>query len=162
MNSNKIILCFLLLQLWTSCKTKPAVTEDDKIFHAGPVDDGFGVIYWGLYNDYKYQFCDGNFMNPGCYTGFYSLSGDTITLKELKHHDGISTNRFLVRRYKNMDSTYWQWKYPEHKDDWRRMQDRDTGIGSSGDIFPLDSKGKIVYNRNNYFLIRFDKIENVH
>ena len=82
----------LLLLLWTSCKTRPKVKEEDKIFHAGPVQSGFGGIFFGLYKDNKYQFCDGDFMDPGCYTGFYTLSRDTIILEDLKRHKGIPTN----------------------------------------------------------------------
>src|SRR5687768_207910 len=149
---------YFLLGMLTSCQ--PKVREEDKIFHAGPVHSGFGVIYFGLYKGNKYQFCDGDFMDPGCYTGYYSLSGDTVTLLDLKQHDGVPTNRFLIRRYHSLDSSYWQWKYPEEKGSWRGMRDKDTSAGSSGDIFPLETTGEIVHDKANYFLIRLDVIEN--
>jgi hypothetical protein len=104
--------------------------------------------------------CDGGFMQPGCYTGDYALSGDTIILYKIKKHDGVPSNRFIIRRYKNMDSSYWQWKYPDQKDEWESMRHSDSLRGSTGDIFPLTTNGEIVFNRDNYFLIRYDKLNN--
>lgn len=155
-----IILTFSILFLLASCKTEIKVDEKDKIFHAGPVNSGFGGIYWGLFRDNKYQFCDGDFMDHGCYTGIYSLSGDTVILHDLKKHEGIPTNKFLIRRYSDMDSSYWAWKYPEHKSDWQNMRRSDSAIGSTGDVFPLTSKGDILFDKNNYFLIRLDSLTN--
>ena len=153
-----IIIFFSLI--WIACHAQVIVKEEEKIFHAGPVNSGFGGIYFGLYKENKYQFCDGDFMDAGCYTGNYNLSGDTIILYELKRHEGIPTNKFIIRRYKDTDSSYWQWKYPEHKDQWEIMRHRDSSIGSTGDVFPLGLNGQIVFERNNYFLIRFDEIKN--
>jgi hypothetical protein len=157
MHTTKIsiaVLVFAFLSL-ASCKR---LREEDKIFHAGPVESGVGVIYFGLYKENKYQFCDGDFMDPGCYTGDYSLSGDTITLYDLRNHTGIPTNRFLVRRYKEMDSTYWQWKYPDYKGNWQQMRQSDLLRGAEGDIFPLDNKREAVLSKYRYFLIRYDKL----
>src|SRR4051794_25595657 len=69
------LLAFAFLSL-VSCKhfgKQIKLREEDQIFHAGPVESGFGVIFFGLYKEDKYEFCDGNFMDPGCYTGGYSL-----------------------------------------------------------------------------------------
>lgn len=159
MASIKSFLFVLLCPLLTACKPKIKVKEEDKIFHAGPAASGFGVIFFGLYKDNKYEFCDGDFMDPGCYTGIYNLSGDTITLYELKKHNGIPTNKFLIRRYSEMDSSYWQWKYPNHKNDWESMRHHDLIIGSTGDVFPLDHNGKIINEQYNYFLIRLDSLK---
>jgi hypothetical protein len=155
-----IILVVSILSALTSCKTEIKVDEKDKIFHGGPVHSGFGVIYWGLYKDNKYQFCDGDFMDYGCYTGLYSISGDTVTLHDLKKHNGIPTNKFIVRRYSDMDSSYWAWKYPNNKTDWKTLRHNDSLIGSTGDVFPLDENGKIKLERDNYFLIRHDSLKN--
>jgi hypothetical protein len=146
--------------IWTSCKTQIKVKEEDKIFHAGPVNSGFGGIFFALFKDNKYEFCDGNFMDAGCYTGLYNLSGDTIILIDLRKHNGIPTNKLIIRRYSEMDSTYWIWKYPENKTNWQSMRNNDSSIGSTGDIFPLDKMNKIKYDRNNYFLIRLDSLQN--
>lgn len=153
-----IIILLSVLSACTACKKRVIVKEEDKIFHAGPVNSGFGGIFFGLYKDNKYQFCDGDFMDPGCYTGYYGLSGDTIMLFELKKHTGIPANKFVIRRYKEMDSSYWQWKYADHKNDWENMRDGDLINSATGDIFPLNQRDEIVFDRNNYFLIRFDQL----
>ncbi len=155
-----IKLVLSILFLLTSCKTEIKVDEKDKIFHAGPVNSGFGVIYWGLYKDNKYQFCDGDFMDYGCYTGLYSLSGDTVLLHDLKKHRGIPTNKFIIRRYNDMDSSYWAWKYPDNKTDWKTLRFNDSLIGSTGNVFPLDENNKIKLEKDNYFLIRHDSLKN--
>lgn len=90
----------------------------------------------------------------------YDLSGDTIILHELKKHDGIPTNKFIIRRYSDMDNNYWIWKYPDHKTDWQSMRHQDSSIGSTGDVFPLDEMNKIKFDRNNYFLFRHDSLKN--
>jgi hypothetical protein len=153
------IIFLLAITLSTACRIRVKVKEEDKLFHAGPVTSGFGGIFFGLYKNNKYQFCDGNFMDPGCYTGDYSLAGDTIILYDLKKHTGIPSNRFIIRRYRDMDSSYWQWKYPDHKDEWESMRQQDSLSGTTGDIFPLNQKGDIVFDRNNYFIIRLDKLK---
>ncbi|MDI3322179.1 hypothetical protein [Pinibacter soli] len=160
MITNKTLLFVVFAFLLVYCRTQIKVDEKDKIFHAGPVNSGFGVIYFGLYKGNKYQFCDGDFMDPGCYTGNYDLSGDTIIMHDLRKHHGIQTNKFLIRRYSSMDSSYWQGKYPDHKDEWQNMRQRDLANGATGDIVPLNSNGNIVFDKDNYFLIRFDQIKN--
>jgi hypothetical protein len=153
-------LCLVCLTsiLFTCCGPSITVKEEDKILHAGPAESGLAVMYFGLYKNNKYQFCDGDFMDPGCYTGIYTLTGDTITLQGLRKYEGIPGNRFLIRRYKDMDSSYWQWKYPDQKSDWQERYNRDTSMGATGDIFPLNKEDKIVFEKDNYFLIRFDKL----
>jgi len=153
----KTLLTALIL---SGCKAKIKENEKDKIFHAGPVNSGFGGIFFGLYKDNKYEFCDGDFMDAGCYTGLYNLSGDTIILHDLKKHNGIPTNKFIIRRYSDMDSSYWLWKYPDQKMDWQSMRHQDSSIGSTGDVFPLDEMNKIKIDRNNYFVIRLDSLKN--
>ena len=143
---------------WLIYKWYDEPNERDKVFHAGPAESGLGVIYFGLYNDGRYQFCDGDFMDPGCYTGEYQLSGDTITLLDLKKHNGLVTNRFLICRYAQMDSTYWFWKNPEIAGLRNGFPNQDTVAGATGDIWPLDSLGKPILSTSNYWVIRFDKL----
>ncbi len=157
----KFFINFLLTAvILTSCKAQIKVNEKDKIFHAGPVNSGLGGIYFGLFKGNKYEFCDGDFMDAGCYAGLYNLSGDTIILHDLRKHKGIPTNKFLIRRYTDMDSSYWAWKYPEQKIDWQILRQNDSLIGSTGDVFPLDEMNNIKFDRNNYFLIRADSLKN--
>lgn len=156
-----ITFVLLISLALTACKSEITVDEKDKIFHAGPsgVSDGWdGGIFFGLYKDNKYEFCDGDFMDAGCYTGLYSISGDTIFLQDIKKHSGIPTNRFVIRRYSDMDSSYWKWKYPESKFDWKTLRHSDSIAGSTGDVFPLSEHNKI--KRDNYFLIRCDSLKN--
>lgn len=157
-----IALVLSFLSLLISCNQEIKVDEKDKIFHAGPVESGFGVIYWELYTKNRYQFCDGDFMDIGCYTGLYTLSGDTVILHDLKKHNGIPTNRFLIQRYSDMDSSYWAWKYPNEHTDWKELRRDDSIIGSTGDVFPLDDHNQIKLDKDNYFLIRFDSLKNNH
>lgn len=157
MKSEGFKLIYIIFLILSSCNR---VNEKDKIFHAGPSRSGFGVIYFGLYNNNRYQFCDGDFMDPGCYTGKYSLSGDTIILDNLKIHKGIPSNRLLIRRYAEMDSTYWQWKYPDYADKWQDMKKSNLMQGAEGDVLTLDNNGRIAFDPDNYFLIRFDKLKN--
>lgn len=161
MTSHKIHISifFAVITISTACQSKSQVKEEDKIFHAGPVNSGFGVIYFGLYKDNKYQFCDGDFMDAGCYSGNYSLSGDTIILYKLRKHSAIPSNRFLIRRYGDMDSTYWQWKYPNSKYDWQGRRQSDLMRGADGDVLHLNQKGEIVLEKDNYFLIRLDNLK---
>ncbi len=162
MTHHTIISTILITIILTSCKTEITVDKKDKIFHAGPAgaNDGWdGGIYFGLFKDNKYEFCDGDFMDPGCYTGFYTISYDTLILHELKIHEGIPTNRFIIRRYDKMDSSYWKWKCTGSKIDWRDLRHSDSLSGATGDIFPLDKKNKIKLEKNNYFLIRQDDLK---
>jgi hypothetical protein len=152
----KITANILFILFFTSCTH---LNEEDKVLHASLVEGGIGSgIYFGLYKGNKYQFCDGDFLDHGCYTGEYNLSGDTITLYNLKQHIGIPSNRFLICRYDKLDSIYWQWKYPSLKNDWREMRKSDSLSGAEGDILPLNKKGELVLSKDNYFLIRYDKL----
>jgi hypothetical protein len=161
MIANKIFPIIITLSfLLSDCRPQIEVNEKDKIFHAGPVNSGLGVIYFGLYKDHKYQFCDGTFMDAGCYTGEYDLSGDTIILHELNKHTGIPTNKFIIRRYADMDSNYWYQKYPDRENEWQDMRRGDLAKGATGDIVPLDSNGALVFDKDNYFLVRFDELKN--
>jgi len=154
-----LYLIFCSASLWISCEPKTQLKEEDKLFHAGPVISGLSGIYFALYKDGKYQFCDGDFMYPGCYTGNFVLSGDTITLIGLRKHSSIPSNKFLIRRYVDMDSIYWQWKYPNHKADWQSMHKSDTLRGASGDILPIGQNGEIVFETRNDFIIRLDELK---
>lgn len=141
---------------WLFVRRQQPPKEADKIFHAGPAESGLGVIYFGLYKDGRYQFCAGTFMDPGCYTGPFALSGDTMTLLELHKHEGLRTNRFLIRRYASADSTYWKWKTPVANGSGYSI---DTIPGATGDIWPLDSAGHPIHQGQNYWVIRYDRLQ---
>lgn len=133
----KFLACLLLAPTFLigSCQS---LREEDKIFHAGPPESGFGTTFFGLYKDNKYQFCEGDFMNSGCYIGDYTLSGDTLTLNALKKHRGIPSNRFIIYRFK----------------------EKDLMNGSEGRVFPLNQNNQVADSEKNYFLIRLDLLKN--
>ena len=128
------------------------------LFHAGTANSDVFGSYFSLYKGNRYQCCDDGYSTDKWYTGDYSLSGDTIVLNDLKKHHGIPSNRFLIRRYQTLDSNYWQWKYPNYKGNWQVLKHGDSLSGSTGDVLMLDEQGKIVFHKNNYFLIRMDKL----
>ena len=61
-----------------------------------------------------------------------------------------------------MDSTYWQWKYPNSKFGWKDLKVGDSLQGAEGDILLLNSNSKVVLDNDNCFLIRFDKLKNTY
>lgn len=141
MQVSKIYLFVLLsiFMLLCSCGGKETeVREADELFHAGPPESGFGATFFGLYKNNHYKFCEGDFMDPGCYTGDYTISSDTITLLQLKKHKGLLSNRFLIFRYK------------EH----------DRANGAEGKVLPLSQEGDVIDDGKNYFLIRLDSLKN--
>ena len=151
-----IIMLFQLLNL--SCKTN--LKESDKIFHAGPPMSGVGSTFFGLYRNNVYEFCEGDFLDPGCYTGKYSLIGDTVILHKLRKSIRFENNKFLVRRYAEMDSSYWKWKYPNSELSWQDMKWSDSARGSEGDVLEISKDGKILFDPNNSLIIRFDSLKN--
>ena len=130
---------FLLLTLISifSCEAKLDEAKLDKadiIFHAGSNVSGFSGTFFSLYKHNKYKFCDGDFMDPGCYTGDYILKGDTIILKKLKLSENVKSNRFIIYRYTKMDS-------------------------SEGDIFELDEYNNPKRDEPYYYVMRHDKLK---
>ncbi len=161
MTSNKKYLASLLFAFGTICPScQVEVNEDEKIFHAGPLYSDYSGAYFSLYKGNKYQFCDGDLVDSECYTGNYRLLNDTIVLHELAKLEGIPGNRFLIRHYSKMDSSYWQWKYPGSNEDWERMRHMDVMTGATGDVLPLNQQGEIVFDRVNYFVIRQNELKN--
>lgn len=140
------------------CDTYIKLKEEDKIFHAAPNMSGFGGTFFGLYKNNIYEFCDGDFMDQGCYMGEYELNGNILTLKKLKLNDRVKYNRFIIYRYSEQDSTYWQKKYPKSSSDWEQLKQSDKNSGSDGDIYQLDNEGNPVMDLTYYYVIRLDKL----
>ncbi|WP_295128093.1 hypothetical protein [uncultured Chitinophaga sp.] len=161
-SSSLYVLCSAFTVLLSTCWQKTSgLKEEEKTFHAGPPagQSGFGTTFFTLHKDGKYLFCQGDFMNPGCYTGDFILSGDTITLLGLRQHKNIPANKFLIIRYAQKDSSYWEWKYPDHKADWKSMYKSDRITDATGDVWPLEQNGKPVRDRKNHFIIRLDSLK---
>ena len=161
-SSSLFVLCSAFTVLLSTCwKKTSSAKEEEAIFHAGPTpaESGFGTKFFTLHSDGQYQFCEGDFIHPGCYTGDFILSGDTITLLGLRKHSAIPVNKFLIIRYAQQDSSYWKWKYAEQKGGWKSQYHSDTII-ATGDVWPLEQNGKLVSDRKNHFIIRLDSLNN--
>ena len=149
-------ICIILFL--ASCNSK--LDEKDKIFQAAPnMSDGIGGTFFSLYKNNKYQFCDGNFMDAGCYTGTYKLIGDTLTLIDLKLNDHVKSTRFIIYRFSELDSTYWKGKYSDPGLNWRDLKETDS-LNGFGDIYELDESNRPRINVNYWYVIRLDKLKN--
>jgi hypothetical protein len=152
-------LCFLfnltILFLIISCGSK--LNDKNKIFHAGPNESGIGATFFSLYKGNYYEFCDGDFMNPCCYSGNYRLNGDTLTLENLILNERVKNNRFIIYRFNEQDSSYWKNKYPESSD-WKYSKVSDSLRGFLGDIYELDEKNIPRKNVNYWYVIRLDEL----
>lgn len=153
------IALILMMSLLCGCDNNIELKAEDKIFHASPNMSGFGGTFFSLYKNNIYEFCDGDFMDPGCYTGEYELNGNILTLKNLQLNDHVKYKRFIIYRYAEQDSTYWQKKYPNSSYDWEQLKQGDINSGSEGDVYELDHNDKPVRDVPYYYVIRFDKIE---
>ncbi len=153
------ITLIFMMSFVCGCDANVELKEEDKIFHAGPNMSGFGGTFFGLYKNNIYQFCDGDFMNPGCYTGEYELNGNILTLKNLKLNGHEKYNRFIIYRYAEQDSSYWQKKYSNSPSNWEQSKQSDINSGSQGDIYELDNDGKPVKDVTYYYVIRLDKLK---
>jgi len=141
------------------CGTNIELKEEDKVFHAGPNMSGFGGTFFGLYKNNIYEFCDGDFMDPGCYTGEYELNGNILTLNDLKLNDHVKHIRFIIYRYAEQDSTYWLKKYPNSSSDWKQLRQSDLNSGSEGDVYELNNNDNPVTDVAYYYVIRLDKLK---
>lgn len=151
------IAILIILCISFSCSVE--LKEEDKIFHAAPSDSGFGTTFFSLYKNNKYEFCDGDFMDNGCYTGDYELKGDTLILHDLKLNDHVRSNRFIIYRFVEQDSSYWKKKYPKSNEDWKELRKSDSLSGNSGDIYELDKDNQPRTKVNYWYVIRFDELK---
>lgn len=149
----QIILIFLLF----SCQ-KYQQTKENEVFFAGPNESGFGGTFFTLYKDNSYKFCDGDFMNPSCYSGEYKIIGDTLIFENLKLNDHVKNNKFIIYRMSEQDSTYWKNKYPE-SDSWKESKESDSLRGFQGDVFELDNNNIPQTKVKYYYVIRLDKLK---
>ena len=154
----------------SSCSTfTDSHREEGKIFHAAPMSGGIGALYFGLYNNNKYQICNSGGLGQFCYSGEFKLSRDTLTLLALNKEIPLKSNKLLILRYTEQDSTYWEWKYSKQYKDfssdrklgrwiWRDFQGGDLALGE-GDVYQLDTNG-IRIRSEYHFIIRFDSLKN--
>lgn len=150
-----LILIFSLF----SCASKHKFNEDDKIFHGASASGGIGGGYFALYKDRKYQVCESGGLGEECYTGNFTLIGDTIVLQNLSKKCYLKNNKLLICKYDKQDSTYWQWKYPGHINDWEDMKERDIRMGNDGDVHQIDIQNKRILDPTYHFVVRLDNLK---
>jgi hypothetical protein len=155
-NAISLITSFLLL----SCNSQYELNEGDKIFHAAQASGGIGSIHFALYKGHKYQVCESGGLGHGCYTGKFSLMGDTIIFQDLDKECYLKNNRLLICKYDKLDSTYWQWKYPRHLINWQIMKERDIAAGNEGDVYQLDKQNNKILDPTYHFVIKMDSLKN--
>lgn len=148
-----------LMTLFLSCESELELKEEDKIFHAGPNMSGIGATFFELYKNNIYNFCDGDFLDYGCYKGKYELNNNILTLSGLKLNDHVKNNRFIIYKYADQDSIYWKRKYPNSSLGWRKLKQSDIKSGSEGDIYELDNNDKPRIMAPYYYVIRMDKLK---
>jgi hypothetical protein len=144
----------------SSCSTSEH-REQGKIFHAGPSSGGIGSLYFALYDDKTYQICNSGGVGQDCYSGKFSLIGDTLTLIDLDNAIPLKSEKLLILRYAEQDSTYWKWKYEKSIGiwTWEHLQWRDLAIGGIGDVYQLNDKNELMKDEC-YFIIRLDSLKN--
>ena len=161
--------CFGILLGISSCTTSPPFNEKDKIFHGAPESMGIGGLSFGLYKDHRYLIINSGGIAAFKYSGLYTLKGDTIVFNNLSKDVPIESNRLLILRYDQQDSTYWEWKYSRiykerisdptlGKWSWEQFKWGDSVLGQ-GDVYQLDSNN-LPINTAYHFLIRLDSLQN--
>jgi hypothetical protein len=157
-SSNHIILFGILLTLNSCFSHSDTHRENDKIFLAGPSSGGIGALYFGLYKDHTYQICASSGIGQDCYSGEFVLNGDTVTLTGLDKKINIKYNRLVILRYSQQDSNYWKWKYAKPHLRWNEWKQRDSGLGTSGDVYEIDQNNRLDKNEI-HFVIELDSLK---
>lgn len=154
-----IILIYSIL--FTSCSNSDKHREEGKIFHAGPSANGIGSLYFALYDDDTYQICNSGGVGQDCYTGNFNLSKDTLTLFELNKEVPVKSNRLIIKRYFEQDSTFWKWKYAKSigTSTWVDFKWRDSALGGTGNVYQLNDKSELMKDEA-HFIIRLDSLKN--
>ena len=113
MKSNRFLKCCCIgiLLEFSSCITSQPLREQDKIFHGAPESMGIGGLSFGLYKDNKYLVVNSGGIGSFEYSGLYTVNEDTIVLNNLSKDVPMESNRLVIFRYDQQDSTYWEWKY---------------------------------------------------
>lgn len=133
--------------------------EEEKIFHGAPSIQGVGGLSFGLYRDKRYQIISSGGIGVSYYSGSFTMTGDTIILRDLDKKSGFVSNRLLIVRYKEQDSTFWKWKYPNLKGLWELQNAKYfDSTWASGDVYQL-STDNIPIKDQYYFYIRLDSLK---
>lgn len=158
----KVYLFPLLFSVtFNSCSHSDKHREEGKIFHAGPSSGGIGALYFGLYNDNKYQICNSGGLGQDCYSGNFILNKDTLTLIKLTKEVPLKSNKLILIRYAEQDSSFWKWKYAKSigVSTWLDFKWRDSAMGGSGDVYQLNERNERMKDELQ-FVIRLDSLKN--
>jgi len=158
--SNLTLFLLAASMMLISCLNSDIHREDSKIFHAGPSSGGIGSMYFSLYKDGTYHFCNSGGIGEICYSGKFNLNKDTILLNELNKDIRIASNRLIIKRYAEQDSTYWIWKYENSSRalKWVDFRRQDSLINTIGDVYLLDKENE-PRKDETHFTIRLDSLK---
>lgn len=124
-----------------------------------PIESIKGSFEFSLYNNHTYEVCTTGDVETHCYSGTYSLKGDTLVLEDLSKDVPLYTNRLLIVRYSQQDSMYWKWKYPNRVQAWQDLKEEDLIVNGLGDVYELDDQNEPVRELSNVrFTIREDRL----
>jgi len=143
-----------------SCDHSDKHREEDKIFHAAPSKGGIGSLYFALYKDNTYEICNSGGVGQNCYSGAFILKRDTIIFYKLNKEIQLSSNRMIIKRYAEQDSTFWIWKYKisSNVSKWLEFKELDIAMGGIGDVYVLNTENEPL-KEGTHFTIRMDSIK---
>lgn len=154
----KPVLIVLISCTLTSCLPKSDESrEAGKIFHAVNAGGGVSNIYFSLFKDKSYQICLTGGVSQDCFEGSFQLNGDTVSLHNLPGDLQLKFSKMIIRRYDQMDSSYWRRKYSK-SDDWQVMRDSDKRTDTIGDILSLSTSWNVQFEKPQYFVILLDSL----
>jgi hypothetical protein len=158
---SKALLTIFISILLISCQTKQKPFVDkDIVFHGAPQDNGIGSLSFALYRDGRYQIINSGGIGADHYSGNFKISGDTIILENLNKETRLASNRLLIYRYDEQDSSFWLWKHSKSIGvwKWRDFKEQDSMM-EKGNVFQLDEDNKPTKDKS-YFRITIDSLKN--
>jgi hypothetical protein len=175
MKIDYFLSCFLIYAMIGFSSCNKSFKEGDKIFHGAPDRSGIGGLSFGLYKDKRYMIMNSGGIAWFEYSGRYDINGDTIVLhnldKELNKEFGkgvFESNRLVIYRYNEQDSTFWEWKYSDLYKSftadrklgtwlWEDYKRSNEALGE-GDVYQVDLNGKPIKSAY-HFIIRLDSLK---
>jgi hypothetical protein len=157
----KTLLIVLIPVFLVSCETRPRPFDDtDIIFNGSPDNNGMGGLSFALFKDRRYRIMNSGETAAHYYSGTFKVSGDTIILENLNKESGLISNRLLIFRYADQDSSFWMWKHEKKIGfwKWRYFKLQDSKMGK-GNVFQLDENGNPT-KEESYFRITIDDLKN--
>jgi hypothetical protein len=169
MNQIRFFKCCCVIMLFGVSACETSFDEKDQIFHGSLASHGIGKLSFSLYKDQRYLIINSGGIGSSEYIGSYALYGDTILLYNLNKEVPLESNKLVIYRYEQQDSSYWEWKYSRlyksftsdktlGKWDWTQYKSGDKALGE-GDVYQIDANG-IPIKEPVHFIIRLDSLRN--